>query len=404
MNGRGKLRPSSSPRERRGERRLREELRQAPIDDGARARALGVVRAAFLEVEPARRRRSWAPVAAVATCVLALVAIGVTVTEPGDAVARWVREVLGAGRDDARPALVRVPGGGRLLVTGKSGAWVVSADGSRRRLGDYAGASWSPHGRFVVAWRGGELLALEPNGRVRWSLARRGRIAVARWSRGLGYRIAYVAGGSLRVVGGDGVGDRRYAAAAAIAPAWRPDGRHVLAYVDRRDHVRVVAVDSGRELWRSRQMGRASELAWSPDGRRLLVATANGWRILGADGLVLTSSSQRGFPTGDVAWSPDGRRFALVRQAGDSGDVMLVNPGGRSRVLFSGPGRFGPVAFSPDGRRLLVPWPEADQWLFVSPARGGHVGAVANIGRQFARSGRRGPFPDAVEWCCASGS
>jgi hypothetical protein len=381
------------------EERLREELQQAPIDDGARARALGVVRAAFLDVEPTPRPRRWAPALAVAACVLAVAVVGISVSEPGDAVARWVRDVLGVGRQDARSALVRVPGGGRLLVTTKDSAWVVAADGARRRLGDYDGASWSPHGRFVVAWRDGELLALEPNGRVRWSLARRGRIAVARWSRGLGYRIAYVSDGSLRVVAGDGTGDRRHAAAAPVAPAWRPDGQHVLAYVDRRDHVRVVAVDSGRELWRSRQLGGAGELAWSPDGRRLLVATSDGWRLLGADGLVL--ASRRGHNVADVAWAPGGSRFVMVRHTLDGSDVMLVNPPGRGRELFSGPGRFGRVAFSPDGRRLLVPWPEADQWLFVSPARGGHVGAVANIGRQFARGGRAASFPDAVEWCCA---
>lgn len=383
------------------EQRLREELRQAPIDDGARARALGVVRAAFLEVEQAPRRRPWAPALA-AACVLAVAVAGVAVSEPGDAVARWVREVLGVGRDGARPALVRVPGGGRLLVTseGRRGAWVVSADGSRRRLGDYAGASWSPHGRFVVAWRGGELRALEPSGKVRWSLDRRGRIAAARWSRGLGYRVAYVSGRSLRVVAGDGTGDHRHAPAAPVAPAWRPDGAHVLAYVDRRNHVRVVDVDSRRELWRSRPVeGGASELAWSPDGRRLLVAAPDGWRLLGADGLVL--AARPGVPVGDVAWSPGGRRFAMVRRALDGSDVVLVNAAGRSRVLFSGPGRFGRVAFSPDGRRLLVPWPQADQWLFVSPSRGGHVGAVANIGRQFARGSQSGPFPDAVEWCCS---
>jgi dipeptidyl aminopeptidase/acylaminoacyl peptidase len=384
------------------EQRLREELRQAPIDDGARARALGVVRAAFVEVDPAPRRRLWAPALAVAACVLAVAVVGVAVSEPGDAVARWVREVLGVGRDGARPALVRVPGGGRLLVTseGRRGAWVVSADGSRRRLGDYAGASWSPHGRFVVAWRGGELRALEPGGKVRWSLERRGRIAVARWSRGLGYRVAYVSGRSLRVVAGDGTGDRRHAPAAAVAPAWRPDGAHVLAYVDRRNHVRVVDVDSRRELWRSRQVeGGVSELAWSPDGRRLLVAAPDGWRLLGADGLVLAARPR--VAVGDVAWARGGKRFVMVRRALDGSDVVLVNPAGRSRLLFSGPGRFGRVAFSPDGRRLLVPWPEADQWLFVSPSRGGHVGAVANIGRQFARDSRNGPFPDAVEWCCS---
>jgi hypothetical protein len=401
VNGPGKLGRASSRRDHRTERRLREELRQAAIDDGARARALGVVRATYLDAPPPRRRPGWAPAAMAVACAVAVAVVALSVTEPGDAVARWVREVLGVGREGARPGLVRVPGGGRLLVTSQagSGAWVVSADGSRRRLGDYAGASWSPHGRFVVAWRGGELLALEPNGRVRWSLARRGRIEAARWSRGLGYRIAYVSGRSLRVVAGDGSGDRHFAAAAAVAPAWLPDGRHVLAYVDRRDHVRVVDVDARRELWRSRQVGGAKELAWSPEGRRLLVAASDGWRVLGADGLVLRA--RRGAAVADVAWSPDGGAFALVRRGPDGGEVRLVDPAGGDRVLFSGPGRFGRVAFSPDGRRLLVPWPEADQWLFVSPARGRHVGAVANIGRQFARGPRPGAFPDAVEWCCA---
>lgn len=381
------------------EERLREELRRAPVDEAARARALGIVRTAYLEGEPVRPRR-WAPLATALACAVVVVIVAVSVTEPGDAVARWVREMLGAGREGAKPALVRVPGDGRLLVVG-AGVWVVSPDGSRRRLGDYDGASWSPHGLFVVAWRDGELLAVEPGGRVRWSLARRGRIQAARWAPGDGFRIAYVAGRSLRVVNGDGTGDHRYAAAAPVAPAWHPDGsRYVLAYVDRRDHVRVVAVDSGREIWRSRQVGGATELAWSPDGRRLLVGTRGGWRVLGADGLVLARRSEP--DVYDVAWSPRGDRIAVVRHVSSSSDVLLVDPGGRrgDRELFAGPGRLGRVAFSPDGRRLLVPWPEADQWLFLVWPRG-HVGAVANIARQFADGRRTGPFPDRVEWCCS---
>jgi len=385
------------------ERRLREELRHVPIDEGARGRALRVVRAAWSEREPIRARRRWAPVLAVAACLLAAVVVAGSLTAPGDAVARWVSEVLGGGgREDARPALVRVPGGGRLLVTG-GGAWVVSADGSRRRLGAYAGASWSPHGRFVVAWRGGELRAVEPGGRVRWSLSRRGTISAARWAPVDGFRIAYLSGGSLRVVNGDGTGDRRLAAARPIAPAWRPDGDHVLAYVDRRWRVRMVAVDSGEELWRSRPLrDGVTKVAWSPDGTRLLVATARPWLVFGRDGLLLARRSlPEGFVADDFAWSPRGGRVALVRRNERRSDVVLVAADGRSRLLFTGPGRFGRVAFSPDGRRLLVPLPHADQWLFLSTGRDGRVGTVANIGRQFAAGPRPGPFPDAVEWCCA---
>ena len=387
------------------ERALRDALRQTPIDDGARGRALRVVRTAWSEREPVPARRRWAPGLAVAACLLLVVVAVGSATAPGDAVARWVSEVLGGERDNARPALVRVPGGGRLLVTSAdvpSSAWVVSADGARRRLGDYAGASWSPHGRFVVAWRGGELRAVEPGGRVRWSLSRSGRITAARWAPVDGFRIAYLSGGSLRVVAGDGTGDRRLGAARPVAPAWRPDGDHVLAYVDRLRRVRVVAVDSGRELWRTRPLGHGvTELAWSPDGTRLLVATGGQWRLLGRDGLLLSRRSlPAGFVADDFAWSPDGRRVALVRRNERRSEVVLVGLRGRARPLFTGSGRFGGVAFSPDGRRLLVPWPEADQWLFLSTAPGGRIAAVANIGRQFAAGPRGGPFPDAVQWCC----
>ena len=384
------------------EQRLREELRRAPIDDGARGRALRVVRAAYAEREPARRR--WRPVLAVVAAVVAAVVVAGSVSAPGDAVARWVKEVLGVGHDEAKPALVRVPGGGRLLVTssGAGGSWVVSADGSRRRLGDYAGASWSPHGRFVVAWRGGELRAVEPGGRVRWSLSRPGSISAARWAPVDGFRIAYLSGGSLRVVAGDGTGDRRVGAARAVAPTWRPDDDHVLAYVDRLWRVRVLAVDTGRELWRTRPLREGvTQLAWSPDGTRLLVATPVRWLLLGRDGLLVARRSlPAGFVADDFAWAPDGRRLAVVRRNEQRSEVVLVRPGGGSRVLFTGSGRFGRVAFSPDGRRLLVPWPAADQWLFLSAAPGGRIGAVANIARQFAPGPRRGPFPDAVEWCC----
>ena len=96
----------------------------------------------------------------------------------------------------------------------------------------------------------------------------------------------------------------------------------------------------------------------------------------------------------DIAWSSRGR-LAVVRRGGARSEVVVTRP---DRLLFSGSGRFGAIAWSPDGRRLLVPWPDADQWLFL----GRGTAAVGNIGRQFApRAGRR-TFAGTVEWCCSA--
>ena len=146
-------------------RELRDALRAAASEDpAARERSWRVVRAAYAGYAPRRRRRPWpALVAAVALSVV-VAAGAAAAAAPRSDVGRWVREVLGAGEPGARPVLARLPGGGRLLVRAGDSAWVVAPDGSKRRLGAYDGASWSPHGRFVVAWRGHELAALDPRG------------------------------------------------------------------------------------------------------------------------------------------------------------------------------------------------------------------------------------------------
>ena len=146
------------------EHKLRTAL-QAPSehDAAARERARRVVQAAAAQGarEPRRRR----PVRLIAAIVALVLAAGATATAsaPHSGVGRLVRNVLGI---DAAPraALVHVPGGGRLLVQAGRSTWIVQRDGQRRRLGSYDGASWSPRGLFVVAWRGGVLAAVEPGG------------------------------------------------------------------------------------------------------------------------------------------------------------------------------------------------------------------------------------------------
>src|SRR5439155_19771313 len=103
--------------------------------------------------------------------------------------------------------VVTLPAHRRRLVTSNEVPRVIGAVGSKRQLGAYDAASCSPHGLFVAASRGQELFALDPGGHVHWSIARPRPVLGARWSPD-GFRIAYRSGGALRLVAGDGTGDR----------------------------------------------------------------------------------------------------------------------------------------------------------------------------------------------------
>ena len=212
----------------------------------------------------------------------------------------------------------------------------------------------------------------------------------------------------MRTVNGDGSGDRRLALTRPrVAPAWRPDGANVVAYADPAGRVNVVAVDARQLLWRTRPLSGPARLAWSPGGRRLVALTARRLFLFGPSGKMVMT---RGLPTGatarEVAWAPRHDEIALVRRDATAGrsEVVLLDAsrGLREQVLFSGPGRFGVPAWGPDGRRLLVPWPEANQWLFLRPRGGGRLSAVADIAAQFSPGARRPAFPHAVQWCCAA--
>jgi hypothetical protein len=391
------------------ERELREALRRAVPDDdgGARERSWRVVRAAYAAREPRRPRRRWALLVLVAALAPVAAAGAAAASAPHSDVGRWVRGVLGVGERHERPVLGRVPGGGRLLVQAAGSTWVVSSDGAKRRLGAYAGASWSPHGLFVVGWRGRELTALEPGGRVRWSLAPREPVSAARWSPIDGYRIAYVAGAELRIVNGDGSGDRRHGPARAnVAPAWRPDARRVLAYVDASDRVDVVALGEHRRLWRSARLPGALALAWSPSGSRLLVVTRRRLVLLDRDGRRAGSRAvPPGFAAGGAEWSPRGGEVAVSRYAASAGrsELVLLDAarGLSERVLFNAPGRLGAPAWSPAAGSLLLPWPDGDQWLFLRRSGVAGVTTVTNVARQFGPGRVRPPFPRSVQWCCS---
>jgi dipeptidyl aminopeptidase/acylaminoacyl peptidase len=372
---------------------------EIPGEHDARVRAWEVVRAAHAEREPATRKLPLLRPALVAAAVAAIVAAAFS--PPGRAVVEDVRKAIGIA--DAEEALFSLPTRGRLLVVApERGAFVVHPDGSRRRLGRYQEATWSPRGRFVAATRDNALFALTPEGDERWSL-RRPDVSAARWGgTQADTRIAYTSGRELRVVAGDRRGDRTLDPRAGGAPAaWKPGGAHVLAY-RAGGRIAVVAADTRRILWRSQPLGgpAVDVLEWSADGRRLLAVSPRTIRVFDDGGRLVRQMPMRvgTFALG-AEFAPSGHVFALRARslggpAAGRSQVLLVNADRamRPRQLFIGLGAFGDVAWSPDGRWLLLDWIGADQWLFIRTRGMPKIVPVSNIGAQF------GSAPRLLDW------
>ena len=369
---------------------MRRELEQIeiPSEHSARARAWSVAARAFAAREPTPPRASWPRVAAVAIAVAAVGAAALS--SPGQAVLDEVREAVGI--EHAAPALFSLPAQGRLLVASDAGLWVVQSDGSKRLLGPYREASWSPFGRFVVAARANELAALEADGSVRWTLARRG----ARWPVWTGSqtdtRIAYVDRTGIRVVAGDGRDDRLLVRGARGPLAWRPGAGFVLAYTTRRQ-IRVLRADTRRVVWQAaRSRGRVAAIGWSSTGNRVFVLSPRHVTVYDARGRVVDSESPaEGWPDVDAAFRPASTELAVVRVHGSQSSAYILN----GRRLANVTGVMRQLEWAPDGRWLVITWQTADQWI-LARAGGRNYRAVANVSEQF----RSRSFPRLQGWCC----
>ena len=166
-----------------------------------------------------------------------------------------------------------LPTSGRLLVSDADGLYVVTRSGKRTRLGRYDDASWSPNGLFVAASSGRALAALDPtNGAASAGRLRPGgQVSLPRWAPD-GLHIAYRAGGALRIVYGNGEHDVLAGRdMAPVAPAWRPGTPRTVAWAATDGTVTVEDADTAKVL-RTYRGGGVRQLAWSGDGRQLLIA------------------------------------------------------------------------------------------------------------------------------------
>jgi hypothetical protein len=360
---------------------------EAPHERAAEDRAWAGVRRAYAEREPvAWPRRHARPLVAGALVAAAVAAV---LSPPGRSVVHSLRKVVGV--QGAQTELFSLPAPGRLLVSGSGGTWIVNRDGSRRRLGSYSDAAFSPHGLFVAATKPNELVALDPKGKVRWTLPRRSPRFPAWTGSFTDTRIAYLAGGRLHVVAGDGTGDRVLDRATPVAPAWRPGPGFAVAYARGSTAIVRDAVTGAVLLRRSSPL-RPRKLAWSSDGKLLLVFKPYGTRVYDAAGKIVAQDdpSDATFDR-DATFVPGSHGVLFVRAAGGGSNVFRYVDG---RTIFRGTGVFRQLAFSPDGRWLLIAWPTANQWVFVRQHQRKIVGA-ARISGQF------GGFPRIEGWCCA---
>jgi WD40 repeat protein len=401
--------------------RLKELLRDAPLpdEDEVRERSWRVVQAAY-EQHPAgrplrRRNRRLGLALAGAVAVLAI-----ALTPAGAKVVEAFRDVTGIGKEDAKPALTSLPAPGSLVVESPVGPWVVRDDGSKRHLGDYRQATWSPHGLYLAVAGGRQLAAVTPEGDVRWALSHRS-IRDPRWSPS-GVRVAYRAGSSLRVAAGDASSDLVLdGSVLPVAPAWRPlrqpsdqpittgPGTNVLAYFDADHRIVVIDTQTGRVKWRSAPRSVPFELDWSSDGKQLLAVSRRRLDTYQGPSRYPTSAGYNSHQSiRDAAYLPGTHEVAATIRSRSGDRVRSAVQFGRPdieaflhRRLFAGPGHLTDLAWSPNGEWLLVAWPDADQWLFIRPADG-KVRAVDHISHQFD-PGASGPvaFPRIDGWCCA---
>jgi len=372
---------------------------QVPDELEAQRRTWAVVRGAYAEREPVPQRGRRFQLAVAFAVVAALVAAALS--PPGRSVGGWIRDRV-AGKEEAEPALVRLPAAGRLLVLSEQGPWLVRPDGSKRLLGSYEDASFSPNGLFVLATDGRRVLALEPDGDPRWSVSRPTPVADARWAPRPGFRVAYREGETLRVVVGDGTGDRLLAEnVAPVAPAWLPvEGRTALAYADTNGRIHVVEADTGERLWSANPGAAPEQLVWSSDGALLLVVTSGSrhplYRAGGRPARTLETPS--GLDVLDAGFAPGAREVAYAAFDGDGGRSVVVLDGERLQEV---EGHLEDIVFSPNGRWLVTGWPEADQLVFLRLPGVSRIVAVSDVRREFDPGGRGATeFPRVVAWCC----
>jgi Tol biopolymer transport system component len=306
--------------------------------------------------EHRRRHRKYWALAALATCVGAVILIlfdrgaasqtaspalsarsGAAGGTPSSKIAflRGAPAYRSAGEYQLELDVVNVDGGGRRRLA--RGPW------SRDDQGFYAAPDWSPDGRkFVFAKR------------------------VAR--SGAPCRPAGRCNDEIYVINADGTGLRRLTRNAVPDghPVWSPDGRRI-AFLRRRAgpawNIYVMNADGSGQRKLTQTPRRQGEPAWSPDGEKIAFSAPAGHLgaadvfVINADGSGVQNVTNTTTTSFDLAWSPDGEKIAYIEiQIPEPRSALyVVNADGTGKQRVTRPLAVDvgiPSSWSPDGRTL----------------------------------------------------
>jgi hypothetical protein len=269
------------------------------------------------------------------------------------------------------------PDGRRLAYwstsIGTSTLWLAGANGSgARAIGTAYDATWSPDSRRLAYSAADGIHVLTTKGADR--IVDGQHVGMLRYSPD-GSTLAFDGVRGLTLLRGGH--ERVLTQDEPMSFSWATDGRRI-AYGTQKG-IFLVSTASGRAWLVYRAPDDLSlpwlglELALAPDGRLLAFAVGGNIRMLDTRTLRVRLLRTGGH---GIAWSPDGRRL-LVVQGGESsdgasittGDVQTVTPSGHVRTVVSGSKAYG-------GQIVSAAW--------ATPARGVRYQAPQQVDGVFA--------------------